>query len=153
MGHPEVHLSLPQHGGERIDLDESIRHAFAFINARLGAAPTLRFKVGITHMPVRRFESNNGAYRPLGYHRMDLLHVTDIVDEAVSMERALLARLRSNARCQNRSGGGETCSWFVPHFVYVVWLASVPENLIRQNIKSGSSSRGKRKFWGLWDDM
>ena len=143
QGHWAVHLRLPCYTGDHIPLDVAKTHWTSYIDTHLRRGScALRFKIGITHKPVYRFEEGNGAYQPLGYHRMDVLFAADNTMETADLERFLIARYRGHRQCLNQASGGEAAGVLVPHFTYVAWLSGCnPQGLIRYN---GANDARKR---------
>jgi len=79
QGQCAVRLRLPDgYTSGHIPLDVAKKHGTSYIDDQLRrGSSALRFKIGITHRPVYRFEDGRGAYQPLGYHGMDVLSAAD----------------------------------------------------------------------------
>ena len=132
--------------GHQISRAAARLHAVAIINDKLRrSSPSASFKIGITHDPVHRFYTSWGAYKPLGYHRMDVVYGADNTSDTAELERYLIARYYASTQCHNIARGGESAGRATPHFVYVVWRNDyVPKNVIRgTHVRSTGHGRGR----------
>ena len=80
------------------------------------------FKIGITYRPHQRWVDPRYGYKHKGYARMVFCFATDRSDDVVTLEKSLIAHLKSDGRCLNKAHGGESAHHgFSPFFLYVAF--------------------------------
>ena len=98
-------------------------------------------QIGISKQPLARWESHAHD----GFVGMDILMVASSSAHTGWVERALIARCRSNLRCSNTGAGGEHASRGSPHYQYVVWRSNA---LIR---RAGGGGRWTMRDCSIMD--
>ena len=101
-------------------MTHQVEHCHHVISALLVVGYIEKFKVGISHEPVRRYRDPSYGYAKDGYHALIILVVSDMPDFVMTVERALIRVYRRYDRaghvtnagghplCANRAEGGES---------------------------------------------